>query len=288
MSQARTWQPGDVSAVVCTMNSIASIEPCLESLKEAGVGEIIVVDASSTDGTRAIADQLATTVLQDPGTGLGNARNIGIAETTKDLILNMGSDNVLPSGQLELMIEELQTGNYSGVSAQTRIEVANYPSKGLNAWRQGRFPPGPAAVIGTPTLFRGDLLRTNPFDSERVFSDDSELCERWTREFGATFAISRAEVLERGKTSWKEVKIRARMYGVSDYEIFHDLRKSREDVRRQCESILHPLASDLVTPVRRLPISVSVPLLPFFLAFTGMRYSFWVKRSLGSPFSQGH
>ena len=101
MSQARTWQPGDVSAVVCTMNSIASIEPCLQSLKDAGVGEIIVVDASSTDGTRAIADQLADTVLTDPGTGLGNARNVGIAQTSKPLILNMGSDNVLPPDQLD-------------------------------------------------------------------------------------------------------------------------------------------------------------------------------------------
>ncbi|MDD2859287.1 MAG: glycosyltransferase family 2 protein, partial [Candidatus Nanopelagicales bacterium] len=116
-----TLTPADVSAVVCTMNSIASIEQCLKSLRDAGVGELIVVDASSTDGTRAVADRLADRVVVDPGTGLGNARNVGIAHTTKALILNMGSDNIMPSGQLEVMIDALQRDSLQGVSARTRI-----------------------------------------------------------------------------------------------------------------------------------------------------------------------
>ena len=58
-------QPSEVSAVVCTKNSIASVGPCLQSLRNAGTGEIIVVDASSTDGTHALADSLADRVLQD-------------------------------------------------------------------------------------------------------------------------------------------------------------------------------------------------------------------------------
>jgi len=279
-STSTSWTPSDVSAVVCTMNSIASIEPCLQSLIDAGVGEIIVVDASSTDGTRAIADRLATTVLQDPGTGLGNARNIGIAKTSQPLILNMGSDNVLPPGQLEIMIAELQAGNYFGVSAQTRIEGDNYPSKGLNAWRKGRFRPGPAQVIGTPTLFKGDLLRAHSFDAERVFSDDSELCERWAQEFGATFAISRAEVLERGKTSWKEVKVRARMYGISDQDIYSRGIGQDWSAKRRAISMAHPLSADLLTPLAHLPPRQAVQSAPFLVVFTSMRYAYWLQKSV--------
>ena len=66
--------PADVSAVVCTRNSISGIERCLTSLRRAGVCRIIVVDADSTDGTREIAERLADTVVADLGTGLGNAR----------------------------------------------------------------------------------------------------------------------------------------------------------------------------------------------------------------------
>ena len=265
----------DVSAVVCTLNSIASIEGCLRSLRRAGVGEIIVVDANSTDGTREIAGQLADSALTDPGTGLGNARNIGIARTSKPLILNMGSDNVLPPGQLEGMIDSLESGGYQGVSAQTRIEGSNYLSRGLNAWRKGRFRPGPTAIIGTPTLFRGDLLRDHPYDSKRTFSDDSELCERWTREFGATFAISDALVLEIGKTTWKEVRTRCRMYGISDEEIYR-FESPAWSTSRKIKSLLHPAQADLVTPLRALPRHESFVSVPFLAAFVAQRYWHWI------------
>ena len=157
-----TFTANEVSAVICSLNSISGIEQCLASLKAAGVGQVIVVDANSTDGTKEVAEQLADLVLTDPGTGLGNARNIGIASTTKPLILNMGSDNVLPTGQLQIMIDCLESQHLQGVSAQTTIAGDDFVSQGLNAWRKGRFRPGPALIIGTPTLFDGDLLRANP------------------------------------------------------------------------------------------------------------------------------
>jgi len=165
--------PESVSAVVCTRNSIASIERCLTSLRSSGVGELIVVDAHSTDDTYEVAKSKADLVLEDPGTGLGNARNIGIARTTQPLILNMGSDNVMPSGQLQIMIDSLESSSCQGVSAQTLIAEVDYVSFGLNAWRRGRFKPGPAAVIGTPTLFLGDALRTHPYDPRRALLYDS-------------------------------------------------------------------------------------------------------------------
>lgn len=269
-----------VSAVVCTMNSISGIERCLTSLGGAGVGEIIVVDAHSTDGTREVANRLADIVEEDPGTGLGNARNVGIARTTRPLILNMGSDNVMPPGELEKMIAALTQHDLQGVSARTRIEGDDYPSRGLNAWRAGRFRPGPAAVIGTPTLFDGDLLRAHPYDPTRRFSDDSELCERWAREFGARFAISDAEVVEIGKTSWDEVRVRCRMYGISDEEVFRHGRQEGWSLPRQGRSLLHPARADLIEPVIHLPAREAIVTAPFLAAFAGMRYWYWGRKAL--------
>ena len=264
----------DVAVVVCTLNSIASIEACLRSVRDAGAGELIVVDAASSDGTRRVAEELADTVLTDPGTGLGNARNVGIAATTKPLILNLGSDNVLPKGQLERMIECLETHGYDGVSARTRVEGSNYASRGLNAWRDGRFRPGPAAVIGTPTLFRGDMLRAHPYDPRRRFSDDSELCERWTTQFGSRFGISEAMVIEQGKATWAEVKVRCRMYGISDEEVYRRGSKQGWSRKRKAQSLMHPFRADLVTPVRN---GARLPSLPFLAAFTAMRYAAWAR-----------
>jgi len=269
--------PQDVDAVVCTMNSISSIEQCLTSLRETEVGSIIVVDARSTDGSREIAEALADTVLVDPGIGLGNARNVGIAETTRPLILNIGSDNVMPPAQLQIMINTLESGDYAGVSAQTTIPGTSYLARGLNFWRAGRFRPGPASIIGTPTLMRGELLRATPFDLSARFSDDSELCERWTRDTGATFAISPAHVREVGKTSWNEVKVRAEMYGTSDYEIFSKGRKSGWSLPRKVRSLSHPLRSDLFEPIKHLTPRDGLQAAPFLLAFTTLRYYYWGK-----------
>jgi len=272
--------PADVTAVVCTMNSLGGIERCLTSLRESGVGTIIVVDADSTDGTREAACALADHVVSDPGTGLGNARNTGIALTTSALILNMGSDNVMPAGQLERMISTLVNGDFQGVSARTIIEGDDYTSRGLNAWRTGRFRPGPSAIIGTPTLFDGYLLRRHPFDPRRVFSDDSELCERWTREFGARFAISDAYVLEVGKTSWSEIQVRCRMYGTSDEEVLRIGRETGWDLSRQFQSVTHPLRADFVTPLSQLSPAEAVSTAPFLAAFTGMRYWYWLQAAI--------
>ena len=273
-------QPSDVSAVICTKNSIASIQACLQSLEDSEVGEIIVVDASSTDGTRSIADSLADLVLEDPGTGLGQARNIGIAASSKDFILNMGSDNVMPPGQLQRMLMGLSEESVAGVSAQTRIAGSGYVAFGLNTWRSGRFRPGPASVIGTPTLFRGDLLRASPFNPDRSFSDDSELCERWHRDFNSQFAISDAYVYEQGKVSWNELWVRCRMYGISDAEVFSGGRDSGWPVSRQIRSLAHPLTADVIEPITHTPITKAVGALPFLVAFASMRYAGWANAAL--------
>lgn len=270
------WTPQDVSAVVCTLNSISSIEQCLTSLRTEGVGQIIVVDANSQDGTRAIANELADTVVEDLGLGLGNARNLGISHSTKPLVLNMGSDNVILEGQLQRMINYLETSGSYGVSAQTIVEGHGFISRGLNAWRKGRFRPGPVEVIGTPTLFLGDVLRRHPYDVRRVFSDDSELCERWRREFDARFAVSDAYVSEVGKNSWNEVAIRCRMYGISDEEIFRMGRSEGWSLRRKSRSLLHPLQADFIVPVTHLPWREAIVAAPFLLSFSALRYFHWV------------
>jgi glycosyltransferase involved in cell wall biosynthesis len=273
----RTFTSADVSAIVCTLNSESSIAACLESLRKAGVGELIVVDGRSSDSTIAIAERYADTVIFDEGTGLGAARNRGIKISTLPLILNMGSDNVMPNQQLEHMIAALITTGAHAVGAQTRIAGTGVVVEGLNAWRMGRFPPGEVAVIGTPSLFYGHELRRNPYDPSRKFSDDSELCERWRQSFNARFAIADAFVWESGKSTWPEVVTRARMYGESDAEVFHKGSQEGWGVRRKLQSLTHPLKADFIRPVIRLDHGTAVRNAPFLVAFTGLRYLGWLR-----------
>lgn len=273
----------EISTVVCTKNSISGIEKCLRSLRDAEVGEIIVVDANSTDGTAEIAHQYADLVLKDPGIGLGNARNLGIAASTKPYVLNMGSDNFISGADLGKMIDYLNKGGFHGVSAQTIIVGDNYVTHGLNLWRSGRFPEGERSVIGTPTLFIGDLLRAYPYDASRKFSDDSELCERWSTQFNSRFAISDATCFEMGKTSWPEVIVRAKMYGISDDEVFRNGNDQGWSKFRKIQSALHPLRSDFLTPLAsNQPFKDKLASIPFLFSFTSIRYLTWLSKSFGN------
>ena len=270
-------RPADVSAVVCTMNSITSIEACLRSLRAAGVGQIIVVDAGSTDGTREIAERLADVVCEDSGVGLASARNVGIARSTGSLVLNMGSDNVMTKDALDRMIGTLEAMDVQGVSARTRVVGSDYVARAMHAWRSARFRPGPSLIIGTPTLFRGDILRAHPFNPATTVSDDSELCERWAATFGARFAISDAFVDEFGKATWRETWIRCRMYGTSDAEIYRRGCAEGWTLRRRWRSVIHPLRVDLVVPLSTLPLRERMAYGPYFLAFAMLRYAGWVR-----------
>jgi len=270
----------DVSAIVCTLNSIASIEECLLSLRAAEVGQVVVVDGGSVDGTLTVARAQADLVLSDPGQGLSVARNTGVRASQGALILNMGSDNVIAKLELEKMITWLVRTDSQGVSSRTVVEGSSYVARGMNAWRAGRFQPGPASVIGTPTLLRRALLEQEPFDEGRRFSDDSELCERWHTVFGAHFEISDANVGEVGKASWPQVVERCRIYGISDFEIYSEGKNSGWSRMRRIKSWLHPLRSDLFVPIRESEFREGLWTAPFLLVFTFLRYASWIHAAL--------
>jgi len=269
----------DVSAVVCTMNSIKSIEVCLQSLRNCGVGEIIVVDANSHDGTRQIAVNFADKVITDPGVGLGVARNLGIAQSQGSLVLNFGSDNVVSPPELEKMIYALSSESLAGVSAQTRVQGNDYLAQSLNNWWRARFKIGRAVVIGTPSLFRGQLLRENGFATSRRFSDDSELCERLSQQFGSQFAISEAVVYEVGKHEWREITQRCQIYGYSDFENFSAGSQLGWSLTRKIKSVMHPLKVDFIQPLNKLTFIEGVKTAPFLASFTAMRYAGWFRAS---------
>ena len=264
-----------LTAIVCTRNSVESLGGCLSSLLASGVDDLIVVDAGSVDGSQELAVQFGALVLSDDGVGLGAARNVGIAASCGDFVLNMGADNILPPGQLDVMVSALDGAD--GVGAVTFVDGSGFIASGLNAWRRGRFRPGPVSVIGTPSLFDGDLLRANPFNAARRFSDDSELCERWARDLGARFVISEAFVFESGRSSWRELVARCRTYGVSDGEVFRAGCRSGWSWRRRLISLAHPWRVDVMIPVRNLSVREWLPALPFLILFAGLRYFYWVR-----------
>ena len=270
--------PSRVTAVVCTRDCEASIEACLRSLRDNGVGEIIVVDASSSDQTREIAGLFADEVLTDRGMGLGTARNLGIRRATLDFILNCGPDNVMPPGSIRGLLEAKETGGWAGVSAMTLVEGRGYASWASRRYKIARFTPGERSVIGTPTLFDTAMIQRHPFDDRATYSDDAELCERWTSVFGARFAIADVVAHEIGQNEIPSLITRFVSYGRSDHETF---RRSRDSWsrRRRMRSVLHPLRVDFLEPFARMPFPADFVAVPFLAFITFTRYASWLREA---------
>jgi len=270
----------DISAVVCTWNSEDTIGPCLQSLRDNGVGEIILVDADSDDRTREIAKPLADKIVTDPRRGLAMARNTGIAEATKTYVINVGSDNIMPPGSLKTMLACMKTGGYSGVSAMTLLENADatYLSWAMNQYKIARYFPGERSVIGTPTLFPTRLLKEVPYDNSMSFSDDADLCTRLARG-KHRFAISDAIAYESGREDMASVCARWKYYGQSDWEIY-----SKESPgwswKRKLSSLTYPLRMELVKPFFGIPGKGRFKALPFLVLITAVRYRYWLYYAL--------
>jgi glycosyltransferase involved in cell wall biosynthesis len=263
------------SAVVCTLNSEKNIIRCLKSLKDNNVEEIILVDGQSKDNTLTLAKKYCQKILVDNRRGLGNARNLGVKHTNGEYIINFGHDNILPKNSLKKLLFDLNKQKATGVGALTKVEGNNYFSWCLNELRKIRYTTGFKNVIGTPTLFLGDILRKNSFNKKNSHSDDSELCERLKKKFNCKFYISKTIVLESGTSNLKSVLSRWRNYGISDYEIFSNNIK-KFSTKRKITSILHPLKQEFFIPIIKIKKFKKVVIAPFLILIVVTRYFSWI------------
>ena len=102
-----------LSIVIVTYNSRAHVDACLESLARDRPGldrEIVVVDNASPDGTAgAVRARWPAVRVLDAGGNVGFAagNNIGIRQTSGELVLLLNPDTIVPPGAIETLVDVL-------------------------------------------------------------------------------------------------------------------------------------------------------------------------------------
>lgn len=90
----------DLSFVIPTYNSAATLGACLDSIRAQDYPqervEIVIIDGFSLDATREIARRYGAVVLDNPGVIHPAGRPIGIRAARGELIVCLDSDNILP------------------------------------------------------------------------------------------------------------------------------------------------------------------------------------------------
>ena len=100
-----------VAVVIPTWNEAGAIGDVVREVLAQGVGQVIVADGSSTDGTPAIARAVGARVL-DAGRGYGRACHLGAqaADPTHDVIAFMDGDGADRPDQLERLCRPVLDG----------------------------------------------------------------------------------------------------------------------------------------------------------------------------------
>ena len=256
----------DVTAVVCTYNSEKNLEQCLNSIETNQINKIIIVDANSTDQTKEIVKKFNVTKLSDSGIGLGNARNIGLNVVDTKYVIYIGPDNIMPKQSIKKILEYMLEKQWDGCSCTTLIEnTKTYLEQSMNCYKKSKFFPGERKIIGTPWLYPTKLLRKYRFNEKSTYSDDTELCNRLLLD-KHRIGISDVVCFEIGTTTWKDIKIRWKMYGKSDSE-FYKIIKKELTILGRIKSRFHAINIDFIVPLMSKKISIfeKIMIMPFLI-----------------------
>jgi glycosyltransferase involved in cell wall biosynthesis len=100
-----------VSVVIPTRNEARNIEHVLATLPD-DVHEVLVVDGGSADGTVEVARAAwpGIRVVQQPGTGKGDALAAGFAECTGDVVVMLDADGSADGREIPRFVEALVEG----------------------------------------------------------------------------------------------------------------------------------------------------------------------------------
>jgi hypothetical protein len=105
----------EVSVVIPCLNEAENIEECvrlsLQAMEEAGiVGEVVVSDNNSTDGSGELAAAAGARVVLEPRKGYGSAYLAGFAAARGEYIVMLDADMTYPFDEIPHFVETLREG----------------------------------------------------------------------------------------------------------------------------------------------------------------------------------
>jgi glycosyltransferase involved in cell wall biosynthesis len=204
-----------VSAIIPAHNEQQFIAGCIASVFNCGHShgllEILVVDHSSTDATKVLANRAGATVLQLTGGRIGAVRNMGLRAAKGEFVAFVDGDCLVPATWLRSAILILKS--------DLRIGAVGGPclSPNTGSWVERSLAPcyvrpgivKPAKTLATSSFIaRATLLKEiGEFDESLISGEDDDISNR-IRQRGLTLAwASDCHIIHNGypRTLWEVV-----------------------------------------------------------------------------------
>lgn len=205
-----------VSAIIPAHNEQEFIASCIESVFNCGhpreLLEILVVDHSSTDATKALANRAGATVLQLMGGRIGTVRNAGLRAAKGDLVAFVDGDCLVPATWLSSAIRILESDSSIGAVGGPCL------SPNTGSWVERSLAPchvrpgvvKPAKTLATSSFIaRTTLLKEiGEFDESLISGEDDDISNRIRQQGLALAWASDCHIIHNGypRTLWEVVK----------------------------------------------------------------------------------
>lgn len=222
-----------VTVILPCRNEAGTIEACIRSIlaqeSPAGELELIVADGQSTDGTREILDQIASTdrrvrVIDNAGAIVSTGLNSAIAQARGQIIIRMDAHSVYAPDyirQCQAVLEETKADNVGG-PALTRAQ--GYVQQVIAAAYHSSFAVGGARfhdpqyegyvdTVPYGCWPRDVFTRIGLFDEELVRNQDDEFNLRLTRSGGKIWQSRRIKSWYHTRASLRALFRQYQQYG---------------------------------------------------------------------------
>jgi N-acetylglucosaminyl-diphospho-decaprenol L-rhamnosyltransferase len=122
-----------LSIIIVSYNARQHLQDCLESLTTSPPStphEIIVVDNASPDDSVAMVRSRwpnVTVIAQPANAGFAAANNAGIRASTRELVLLLNNDTVVPAGAIDSLVVRLFARPDVAVAGPRLVDAAGHP-----------------------------------------------------------------------------------------------------------------------------------------------------------------
>jgi len=129
----------DVCVLIPTLNEAETIGEVVDGFTDRGFENVLVVDGDSTDGTQEIAREHGARVLQQSGSGKGQAIQEAIRHIEAEYVLMLDGDGTYRAEDADAMLEPLLEGRYEHVIGDRFADMEDGAMTRLNKAGNGMF-----------------------------------------------------------------------------------------------------------------------------------------------------
>jgi succinoglycan biosynthesis protein ExoA len=222
------------SVLVPVLDEAARIRVCVAAMREQKLDadyELLLIDGGSTDGTRAILDELAAEddrirVLDNPGRTVPRALNIGLRAARSAVVVRMDAHTLYPASYLADGLQRLRRGDVVWVSgpqlphgfdAGTRriaLALSTRLGTGGATYRHDAAEETDAASGFTGLFDRRFIEQLGGWDEAWAVNQDAELAARVRKAGGRIVVLPALAARYAPRGSLRALARQYRRYGI--------------------------------------------------------------------------